>query len=355
MTSCLVTGGAGFIGSHLVEALVSQGHQVRVVDNLSTGNVANLAGVRDRLELIQGDLQHLDVARRATAGVELVFHQAEAPLGQGDSPRGGDPETAGQATLNLLMAAREAGVRRVLYASCASVYSDPPSGQRLRETDPTFPVSQGGFAKLVGELHCVAFSTAYGLDTIRLRYFDVFGPRQSPAGPGAPVVAILRDLLAGRRPVIEATAGQEPLDLIYVGDVVYANLLAADAPRGAGRVYNVARGRAATLFGVAALANVILGTSIAPAPGGAPAPGQRHWLADVSLAEARLGFCAGTDLEHGLRRCLAYYQFSARPETEERWAGGRRDAEHSIGEPGSAVAHDAARAEPAYDIDGESS
>jgi UDP-glucose 4-epimerase len=309
MTVYLVTGGAGFVGSHLVEALAEHNNLVRVVDDLSTGLLENLAGVRDRLELIHGDVNHLDLVRRAMAGVDIVFHQT-APLLAGESAgnSGSAARPPGTDTLNVLIAAREAGVRRVVYASCASVYSGPAGGQRLTESHATFPVAPYGWAKLIGENHCVAFSTVYGLDTIRLRYFDVFGPRQSPSSPGAPVVAVLQAMLAGQRPAVENTTGRVAQDMIYVGDVVYANLLAAQVPRGAGKVFNIGRGRPATLFDVVATANSILGTALQPAPGSVPGPGPQSRLADVTLAEARLGFCASFDLEQGLRRCLAYYQ-----------------------------------------------
>jgi UDP-glucose 4-epimerase len=314
MTCCLVTGGTGFVGSHLVESLVAEGHRVRVIDDLSTGLSTDLAGVAEQVQLFEGDLCNLDVVRDAMAGVEIVFHQAEpAPVGGAGENRENAGRAPGTDVLNVLTAARETGVRRVVYGSCASVYSDPASGRRLRETDPTFPVAPRGFAKLVGELHCVAFTTAYGLDTIRLRYFSVFGPRQPVCSPCAPVRAILEALLAGRRPVLEEATAREAQDLIYVGDVVYANLLAAQVSRGAGSVFNIARGRPATLLEVVAMANHILGTRLQPAlrPGGAPGRGYR--LADVSLAEARLGFCASTDLEQGLRHCLAYYQLRSHP------------------------------------------
>ena len=311
MTAYLVTGGAGFVGSHLVEALVKRGNTVRVVDNLSTGTRANLAAVRDQVDLIIGDLHDLDLARRALTGMEVVFHQAASMASEA---AGAEGPTAAPATdtFHVLIAAKEAGVRRVVYASCASVYGEAGripvlASDPVTESAPTDPSTPRAVAKLIGEQHCVAFTSMYGLDTVRLRYFNVFGPRQSAARPGAEVIAVLEAMLAGQKPVIPEGAGKAAWDMIYVADVVYANLLAADLPRGAGKVFNIGRGRATTLLDIVAAANAILGTAIEPlrpVSKTLPAP----LLADVTFAETHLGLCASTDLEHALRQCLVHYQ-----------------------------------------------
>ncbi len=307
MALCLVTGGAGFIGSHLVDALVAQGHMVRVLDNLSTGSLANLIRARRRIELITGDLTNLDVIGEAAKDVELLFHQAALPSVTHSVI---DPLTTNHVcatgTLNVLLAAREARVRRVVYGASASVYGDAvslPSG----EHQPLQPLSPYGVAKLAGENYCAAFSSIYGLDTVRLRYFNVFGPRQLSSGPYAAVIPqFLQAMLAGQRPVIHGD-GMQSRDFTYVDDVIQANLLAADAPRVCGRVYNIASGRRTTLLDLVDKINAILDTEIRPihAP---PRPGDiRHSQADISRAQADLGFCPCTDLEPSLRRCLPYY------------------------------------------------
>jgi UDP-glucose 4-epimerase len=314
MTTYLVTGGAGFIGSHLVEALVQAGNPVRVLDNLTTGTLARLESVRDRIDLRIGDLHDLNFVRAAVAGTEVIFHQAASPA-PGSGGTGPDNATVapGTDTLHVLIAAREAAVRRVVYASCASVYGDTARASEgdglypITELAPTHPNSAHAVGKLVGEQHCVAFTSMYGLDTVRLRYFNVFGPRQSRARPGADVIAVLEAMLTGQSPRLAEAAAQTPWDLIYVGDVVYANLLAADFPRGAGKVFNIGHGRPTTLADIIAIANDLLGTRLQPIHGPGADPAAVPLLADVTLAETHLGVCASTDLEHALRQCIAYY------------------------------------------------
>jgi len=313
MTAYLVTGGAGFIGSHLVEGLVRPGNSVRVFDSLTAGTLDNLASVRDQVEVIVGDLHDLDALRRAAAGMEVIYHLAANPPQRARAEEAHPTAAPGTGTLHVLIAAKETGVRRVVYASCASVYGDAGSGQRLSESAPTAPAAPDAVEKLIGEQHCVAFTSMYGLDTVRLRYFSVFGPRQSAWSPGAKVIAILEAMLAGTSPMIPEAAAHAPQDIIYVGDVVYANCLAPELPRAAGKVFNIGRGRPTSLLDIVARVNAILGTAIQPVSGKRAEEGAAPLLADVTLAESHLGLCASTDLEHALQLCLAYYKVKHHP------------------------------------------
>ncbi len=306
MAVCLVTGGAGFIGSHLVDALVAQGHAVRVLDDLSTGSLDNLEAVRDRVEFRLGDVTDRRTVREAVEGAELVFHQAAlASLTRSLV----DPLTTHQVcatgTLLLLLAARDAGVRRVIYAASSSAYGNL-SKLPKQEKDAPQPLSPYAVAKLAGELYCETFTHVYGLETVRLRYFNVYGPRQQAEGPYAAVVPLfLEALLDGRSPVIYGD-GLQSRDFTYVADVVQANLLAAQVTRVAGKVYNVAFGCRVSLLELLRHANELLGTSVAPIQAPPRAGDIRHSLADTSLAQAELGFCPCTDLRRGLELTLEH-------------------------------------------------
>jgi UDP-glucose 4-epimerase len=316
MALCLVTGGAGFIGSHLVDALLARGFRVRVLDNFSTGRLANLAAVQHRIELISGDLTDLPLVREATRGVEFVFHQAALA----SVPRSvADPLATHHAcatgTLHVLLAAREAGVRRVIYAGSSSAYGNTPHLPK-RELDPTFPLSPYAASKLAGEHYCVAFTQAYGLETVRLRYFNVFGPRQSAGSPYSAVIPLfIEALLAGRRPVIHGD-GLQSRDFTYVDDVVQANLLAAEAPHVVGKVYNIACGRRTTLLDLVAILNTLLGTHVEPTHTKSRPGDVKHSQADITRAQTDLGYCPCVDLRQGLSRCLADFtaRLEARPE-----------------------------------------
>jgi UDP-glucose 4-epimerase len=306
METCLVTGGAGFIGSHLVEALLARGRRVRVLDNFSTGDPANLAGVRDRVEVIDADLADRAALARAVRGAGLVFHQAAlASVPRSVADPAATHEACATGTLNVLVAARDAGVRRVVYAASSSAYGN---SERLPkcETDPTAPLSPYAVAKLAGEQYCAAFTEVYSLETVRLRYFNVFGPRQSPDSPYAAVIPLfLRAMLAGQRPFIHGD-GRQSRDFTFVDDVIQANLLAADAPGVSGRLYNVACGRRTSLLDLVASINDLLGTAIAPTHG-PPRPGDvRHSQADIARATAELGYRPRTDVKAGVRRCVEY-------------------------------------------------
>src|SRR5262249_16146828 len=209
MATCLVTGGAGFIGSHLVEALVARGDRVRVLDDFSTGDPANLDAVRGRIELVEGDITDLEMVQRPTRGVEVVFHQAAlASVPRSVASPLATPRACVDGTLHVLLAARDAGVRRVVYAASSSAYGN---SQRLPkcESDPTAPLSPYAVAKLAGEQYCAAFTEVYRLETVRLRYFNVFGPRQTPDSPYAAVIPLfIQALTSGKRPTIHGDSTQ---------------------------------------------------------------------------------------------------------------------------------------------------
>jgi UDP-glucose 4-epimerase len=313
MSISLVTGGAGFIGSHLVEALLARGKKVRVLDNFSTGDEANLQSVRDRLEVIDGDITDLETVRAAMRGTDLVFHQAALA----SVPRSvADPVATHRAcvdgTLHVLIAARDARVRRVVYAASSSAYGN---SERLpkRESDPAMPLSPYAVSKLAGEQYCAAFSNVYGLETVRLRYFNVFGPRQAPDSPYAAVVPLfIRAMLAGRSPVLHGD-GLQSRDFTYIDDVIQANLLAAEAPGVSGRLYNVACGRRTTLLEIVERLNAILSTNIKPTHTEARPGDVRHSQADITRAHEDLGYTPRMDVERGLKKCVEYYGAAKKP------------------------------------------
>ncbi len=308
MRTFLVTGGAGFIGSHLVEALVQRGDRVRVLDNLSTGFLANLEGVRDQIEFIRGDLVDGPTVGRAVEGVDTVFHQAALA----SVPRSVEQPLPTHAacvtgTLTLLDAARRAGVRRVVYAGSSSAYGDQPS-QSKRETDLPAPISPYGAAKLAAEHNVRAFWTTYGLQTVTHRYFNVFGPRQDPGSPYSAVIPLfITALLAGRPPVVYGD-GRQSRDFTFVANVVQANLLAADAPDAAGRVLNAANGRSISLLELLAAINDLLGTKVVPRYEPPRVGDIRESMADITLARTLLRYEPQVDFHEGLRRSIDYYR-----------------------------------------------
>jgi UDP-glucose 4-epimerase len=308
MRTFLVTGGAGFIGSHLVEALVERGDRVRVLDNLSTGFLANLEGVRDEIEFIRGDLVDGPTVARAVEGADTVFHQAALASVPRSVERPLETHAACvTGTLTLLDAARRAGVRRVVYAASSSAYGDQPS-QSKRETDLPAPISPYGAAKLAAEYYVRAFWATYGLQTVTLRYFNVFGPRQDPGSPYSAVIPLfITALLAGRQPVIFGD-GRQSRDFTFVANVVQANLLAADAPDAAGRVLNAANGRSISLLELLAAMNDLLGTKIVPRYEPPRVGDIRESMADITLARTLLRYEPQVDFHEGLRRSIDYYR-----------------------------------------------
>jgi UDP-glucose 4-epimerase len=311
MPVCLVTGGAGFIGSHLVDALVARGDTVRVLDNLSTGNVANLVGVRDDIELIEGDLVDADLVRKALHDVELVFHQAAlASVPRSIADPMGTHHACVTGTLNVLLAAKEVGVRRVVYAASSSAYGNAAKMPK-REDDITDPLSPYAVAKLAAEHYCAAFTNVYGLETVRLRYFNVFGPRQPPDSPYAAVIPLfIEAIAAGRSPTVHGD-GLQSRDFTFVADVVQANLRAAETPGVGGKVYNIACGRRATLLDLIAKINLLLGKNIKPVHTEARAGDVRHSQADISRAQADLGYKPNIDMDEGLRRTVGWFKSQA--------------------------------------------
>ncbi|HXG12891.1 MAG TPA: SDR family oxidoreductase [Gemmataceae bacterium] len=303
---CLVTGGAGFIGSHLVEALAAQGRPVRVFDNFSTGLRSNLAAVRPAPEIMEGDLTDPAAVERAVAGAEVVFHLgALASVQRSLEAPAESHAVCATGTLHVLEAARRRGVRRVVYAASASAYGIP-AGPVQSETDPLRALSPYAAAKLAGEFYAEAFAVSFGLETVRLRFFNIFGPRQRPDSPYSGVISIFAAAMtAGRAPTIHGD-GQQSRDFTYVADVVQALLKAADAPGAAGQVYNVGTGHGVNLLELVATLNRLLGTNLVPQHG-PPRPGDvRHSRADISRARRELGYEPAVSFEEGLRRTLQW-------------------------------------------------
>ena len=308
----LVTGGAGFIGSHLTEALVHAGHRVRVLDNLYSGRLANLKPVRGEIEFVQGDCAEPAAARRAMRGIEAVLHEAAIPsvTRSVKDPLGSHRGNA-TATLCVLTAARDAGVRRVVYAGSSSVYGDSPRLPK-REDMETRPLSPYAVGKLTGEHYLRIFASLYGLETLTLRYFNVFGPRQNAGSPYSGVISLFTSaLLAGKRPVIYGD-GSQSRDFTYVANVVDANLRALVAPQADGAAINIATGRRITLNRLLAALNRQTGRAL-KARYVPSRPGDvRHSLADVTRARQRLGYRPIVDFETGLRDTVEWYRRSAR-------------------------------------------
>lgn len=304
----LVTGGAGFIGSHLCTALVERGARVRVLDNLITGRRANLAHLAGRIEFIEASITDEAATRQAAEGVSVIFHEAAIP----SVPRSvKEPQLNHDAnvngTFNVLMAARDAGVKRVVYAASSSAYGETEELPK-RETMLPAPLSPYAAAKLVGEYYCQVFTRVYGLETVALRYFNVFGPRQDPTSPYSGVISkFVTSLLSGEAPVIFGD-GEQSRDFTYIDNVVDANLRAAEAPAAAGEVMNVAIGERITLNQLLAELQQIIGTNLKANYAETRAGDVRHSLADISKAQRLLGYTPQVGLAEGLQRTVAWYK-----------------------------------------------
>jgi len=307
MALYLVTGGAGFIGSHLAEELEQRGERVRVVDSLITGHRRNLAHLRS-VEFLEGDLADLEVARAAVAGADYVLHQAAIP----SVPRSvSDPITSNRAnvdaTLNVLVAARDAAVSRVVYAGSSSAYGDTPTLPK-REDMPTDPLSPYALQKFVGEQYLKLFTRLYGLETVTIRYFNVFGPRQDPSSPYSGVISLFAmRMLEGRAPTIQGDGGQTR-DFTYVANVVDGVLRACTAPRANGEVINVAVGGRISISELCATMASVLGSTVAPEFTPPRAGDVRDSQADITKARELLGYEPIVPFEEGLRRTLEWYK-----------------------------------------------
>jgi UDP-N-acetylglucosamine/UDP-N-acetyl-alpha-D-glucosaminouronate 4-epimerase len=302
----LVTGGAGFIGSNVAEGLVRRGDRVRVLDNFSTGRPENLAGL-DGVEVVEGDLRDLAQVQRAVAGVEGVFHQAalrSVPRSVDDPVSTNDVNVAG--TLNLLMACREAGVRRVVYASSSSAYGDDPALPKV-ETLPANPISPYAVSKLAAEHYCRTFARLYGLETVSLRYFNVFGPRQNPESKYSAVIPRFLQLALQGEPLEIHGDGEQSRDFTYIDNVVEGNLRSMDTPGVSGEVFNIACGTRHSLLTIADAIGAFLGRDL-PRRHTPPRAGDvKHTLADISKAERLLGYRPAVDFADGIRRTCAYF------------------------------------------------
>ncbi|MBP7935028.1 MAG: SDR family oxidoreductase [Phycisphaerae bacterium] len=308
MATYLVTGGAGFIGSHLVERLVKDGETVRVLDNFSSGKRQNLAPFSARIEVIQGDIRKPDDCATACKGIDVIFHEAAVP----SVPKSvTDPRTSHEAnidgTFNLLMAARDAKCRRVIYAASSSAYGDLPDLPKRESACPS-PLSPYAVNKLVGEHYLRTFYCCYGLETISLRYFNVFGPRQDPKSQyAAAIPAFVSAILKNQPPTIYGD-GEQSRDFTYIDNVVHANLLAAHAAKTEGQVVNVACGERVTVNQIIAQINSLLGHSIKPDYVDTRPGDVKHSLADITLAEKILGYRPVVAFEQGLRRAIEWYK-----------------------------------------------
>lgn len=310
MALYLITGIGGFIGSSLARALLARGAQVRGVDNFSTGKRENLADILDRIDFRQADILDLAAMKSACAGADYVLHQAAIP----SVPKSVlDPLASNQAnvdgTVNLLVAARDAKAKRVIYAASSSAYGDTPTLPKHENMVPN-PISPYAVAKLASEHYMISFNRCYGLETVSLRYFNIFGPRQDPSSPYSGVLAkFITQMLRGEQPTIFGD-GEQSRDFTYIDNAVDANLLACEAPASevAGQVFNVATGRRVTLNETFKLLQSLTSYSGKPNYGAERGGDIKHSLADISKAEAHLRYRPQVDFEEGLRRTVEWYR-----------------------------------------------
>lgn len=308
MEKFLVTGGAGFIGSNICRRLVAEGCFVRVVDNLLTGKRSNLDGVIDKIEFVEGDMGDESVARAVVKGVDVVLHEGALP----SVPRSVDePELTHKhcvdATFTLLLAARDAGVKRFVYAASSSAYGDTPTLPKV-ETMATSPLSPYAVGKLVGEYYCSVFAKVFGLETISLRYFNVFGPYQDPTSQyAAAIPAFVTGILKDEPPTIYGD-GEQSRDFTYIDNVVQANLCAARAKKTNGEVVNVACAEKITVNEIIAMINEMVGKDVVPIYAPARLGDVKHSLADITAARELIGFEPVVLFRDGLQKAIAWYR-----------------------------------------------
>jgi nucleoside-diphosphate-sugar epimerase len=309
--TALVTGGAGFIGSHIAAGLMASGARVRVLDDLSTGHRENLEEIGGDLDFIEGSVADEALLNKVLDGVEVVFHEAAIPSvpRSVEAPRQTHVASV-DGTFSLLMAARDKGVRRVVYAASSSAYGDQPTLPKVEHMLPD-PLSPYAVAKLVGEYYCQVFTRVYGLETVSLRYFNVFGPRQDPGSQYSGVVSrFISVLLSGERPVIYGD-GEQSRDFTYIDNVVAANLSAASSEKASGKVINVANGERITLNELLAEVKDLTGKRDVTAEYMEPRVGDvRHSLADITLAREFLGYESKVGLREGLQRTIDWWKNS---------------------------------------------
>ena len=302
----LVTGGAGFIGSHIAQRLLKDGHQVCILDNLTTGKLDNLAGFADDVEFVEGDIRDQATLERVAQGCELVFHQAavvSVPYSVDHPQETHDVNIQG--TFNVLQAARAKGVRRVMFACSAAIYGEDPELPK-RETMAPAPLSPYGLEKIAGEYYLMVFNALYGVEAVALRYFNVFGPRQDPKSPYSGVISIFVDrVLSGATPTIFGD-GEQSRDFVFVDNVVQANMLAATVPGAAGRCYNVGCGQSTTLNQLLQTLAGLAGREVTPEYAESRAGDIRDSLADISRAREELGYDPKVGVKEGLGQLLDY-------------------------------------------------